>query len=118
MTNQKKHAKARWTLADLVDFEAVFVRNEDSVDAAQRQIFTQTIRPQLPAIADAGERRRTGLRLWLDRQQAASSETTPGKLFAGTLNAAGWGTFAILAGMGASVVGGLVLGAQQAVHVV
>lgn len=118
MTSRRRHAAPRWTLADLVDFEALFVRNEDTVDAAQRRHFLDAIRPRLTTVTDAAERRRVGLRLWLEQRRADTAAPTTGQVFAQSLNAAGWTAFAILTGMGASVAAGLVLGAHQAVHVV
>src|SRR5699024_8490179 len=116
MKMRQRHA-ASWTLADLVDFEVLLTRDGDTVDPAQRRHFVHAIRPQLATIGDAGERRRTGLRLWLEQRRKAERLST-GQLFAQALNLAGWAAFAVLAATGMSLVAGLVLGAQQAVHVV
>lgn len=118
MVTRNRLAPTQWTLSDLVDFEALLARDGDAVvDQTQRQHFLRDIRPRLTDIKDAGERRRVGLRLWLEQRRVADDITT-GKWFGHTLDLAGWVACALLIVMGMGLVSGLLLGAQQTAHVV
>lgn len=116
MQTQSEHAATHWTLVDLVDFEALLARHEDT-DTIDRQYFVHAIRPRLTALADDKARRRVGLHLWLAHGRAEASVST-GQWFGHALNLAGWGLFVLLAFSGMGLVAGLLLGPQQAVHVI
>src|SRR5690625_4547610 len=120
MAARPRHAAARWTLSDLIDFEALLAQGGTLVDDAGRRQFVRDILPRLAAITDAGERRRTGLHLWLSTQlDRRRDEAMPaGCLFSHALGLAGWVAFVVLACAGAGLVAGLLLGPRQAVHVV
>lgn len=111
-----ERSTVHWSLPDLVDLEALLART-DSVDEAGRRHFVHTIRPQLNDIQDESARRRSGLRQWLEYTRDTDS-MAPGQLFGHGLNLAGWTAFAILAFSGMGLVAGLLLGPNQAVHVV
>lgn len=117
-----RRASPRWTLADLIDFEALLAR-EPAADAGRhdgadddRLVFARDIRPQLTDIGEAG-RRRAGLRLWLAHRRAR----TPlgiGRLWETGVALVRLGLFAAMALAGAGLVAGFVAAPGPRVHVV
>lgn len=116
MKSRSEPAAVRWTLPDLVDFEALLARGEASDDAQRRQ-FVRAVRPRLAAMGDESVRRRAGLRLWLEHCRD-DGQPSLGRVFGHGLNLAGWGLFALMAFAGMGLVAGLLLGSHQAVHVI
>lgn len=57
----------KWTLADLADLESVLANADASRGA--RRIYRERVSPQLSRELDEGERRRRGLRLWLEAKR-------------------------------------------------
>ncbi|MBK1833365.1 DUF2868 domain-containing protein [Roseibacillus ishigakijimensis] len=88
-----------WTLADLADFETLLAE-EEALQGARR-IYRDSVAPHLSRDLDEGERRRQGLRLWLEakREEVHTGERIESGLrLAGMVVVAG----ALLAGMGLS----------------
>lgn len=61
----------RWTLGDLADFEALLASGD--AEKGARRIYREEISPQLDRNLAEGERRRQGLRLWLERKRGDDS---------------------------------------------
>lgn len=118
MLARREHAAVRWTLSDLVDFEAVLADTDTAADdPAARRWFARTIRPRLAEMGDESARRRAGLRLWLEHRRG-DEPVSAGRLAGHALNLVGWTLFAVMALAGMGLVAGLLLGPRQAVHVI
>lgn len=118
MNARDPYAATQWTLSDLVDLETLLAGNDDAdITPAERRYFLDHIRPQLAPIKNAAERRRVGLRLWLEQRREMAAIPT-GHWFGQLLDAAGWIAFLLLAVSGMALVAGLLLGAAQTAHVV
>ena len=57
----------KWTLADLADFEAVLA--EGDAEKGARRVYRESVADELPRKLDEGDRRRRGLRLWLEKKR-------------------------------------------------
>ena len=85
-------------MADLADFEALLA--EDGAEKGARRIYSESVAQSLPRDIDEGERRRRGLRLWLQKKRG--DENLVGHRFETGLNLAGLVVkmAALLAGIG------------------
>lgn len=54
-------------MADLADFEAILA--EEGAERGARRIYRESVAKELPRDLDEGERRRRGLRLWLEKKR-------------------------------------------------
>lgn len=57
----------KWTLADLADFEGLLA--EEGAERGARRIYRESVAKALPRDLQEGERRRRGLRLWLEKKR-------------------------------------------------
>lgn len=105
----------RWTLADLIDFEVELARGV-APDPHERMVFARDVRPRLPG-GDERARRRAGLRAWLERRRADAA-LAPGALWLRGLRLARLLLFGLMAVSAFALIGGLVAGNAQAVHVI
>lgn len=61
----------KWTLGDLADFEALLANGD--AEKGARRIYREEVSPHLDRKLAEGERRRRGLRLWLDCKRGDDS---------------------------------------------
>lgn len=85
-------------MADLADFESVLA--EEGAEKGARRIYRESVAKSLPRELDEGDRRRRGLRLWLEKKRG--DEDLVGQRFETGLRLAGLlvKVLALLAGMG------------------
>lgn len=105
MAMAEEQIATKWTLGDLADFESLLAR-EDAEQGAKR-IYRETIAPQLASSLDEGERRRQGLRLWLEAKREGDSPV--GQRLEGGLRLTGILTRMIALLFGIGIVRGLLL---------
>lgn len=96
---------AKWTLGDLADFEALLSR--DDAGRGAKRIYRDQIAPQLASSLDEGERRRQGLRLWLEARRG--EESPVGRRLEGGLRFTGILTRVVGLLLGIGVMRGLLL---------
>ncbi len=120
MAPTSKNEAARWSLADLIDFEILLAREGEAVgNDGDRLHFIRDIRPRLTAIGDELTRRRVGLRLWSsDRCGRGNAQAPAGQAWQHGLALARLSLFCTMGLAGMGLVAGLVFGPRQAVHVI
>lgn len=106
----------RWSLGDLVDFEALLAAGQAPASPRDRIRFARDIRAELPS-GDARRRRRIGLRRWLDMQRETRA-LTAGDLWQRSLVMLRLGLFVVLGITGLTLAAGLCAAPGQTVHVV
>lgn len=67
----EEQAVMKWSLGDLADFESLLA-SKDAEQGAKR-IYREHVAPGLPSSLSEGERRRQGLRLWLEAKRGDDS---------------------------------------------
>lgn len=113
---RSRRAGPRWQLADLLDFETLLASETAPVSSRDRTVFSRDIRPQLAVLPEA-DRRRSGLRLWLDARRADGG-VWPGT---GWRHSMAWlrlWLFGAMFASGVLLAAGLCLGNGQRVHAV
>ncbi|GAB3671441.1 DUF2868 domain-containing protein [Salinisphaera aquimarina] len=111
-----RRAHHRWTLADLIDFEAILASVSEDEIVADRLYFARDIRPQLGS-GDERMRRRQGLWLWLAMRRERSS-VDAGRLWHNGIALLRLALFVGMAVAGFVLAAGLCVGVSQAVHVI
>jgi len=114
--NQSRRVSDRWSLADLIDFEALLAAEAASVSAHDRMRFARDVREQLPP-GNALAQRRVGLKRWLAIQRD-SYGIDAGALWQRALAIARLGLFLALGLTGMALAAGLCAAPGQTVHVV
>ncbi|MES1923756.1 DUF2868 domain-containing protein [Salinisphaera sp. T31B1] len=114
--NAVRRTPVGWTLADLIDFEALLAGMSEDDIAGDRLYFARDIRPQLGAGSEIARRRR-GLRLWL-AMRAQHTPPVPGRLWRRGRSVAELGLSLGMALAGFILVAGLCAGVSQSVHVI
>ena len=98
--------RRKWSLEDLVDFEARLLRSGEGDSAQERRRYREEVRQLGRRTGSEAERRRMGLRTWLEAGRSEDSDG-PGSRVAGALRLTGFGVGLVVLLAGTGVMRGL-----------
>lgn len=104
MSEQGKKVKT-WTLGDLADFEAILAG--EGAERGARRIYRERVAPNLEEGLSEVERRRQGLRLWLEAKRGEG--VSVGRKLEKGLGLAGFVVAVVMFLMGSGIVRGILM---------